>query len=295
MFHFGLGDVYWNLWVDRLRRSFSGTAKWHLQTWQNDAINLQFVVEKEQQIQKKIHISSWTGWVMSVVLNLYHSEVLYWIFLAGFCSAGWPVADTSEMPKVCWCQLTHVFLLLNQLDNPSTEVTNASLAQFSPGPGPGLVGISGIPSFLMLSVEKRFWKVAGWVCYLKKQKASIRKKKTQAKTDRNLSQVFLTLWISWRHQTLTFQPWENWCGCTDLLVSFWFWNILECWNADVVLSIQSQLSSDAASKLRSDYFVSALAALRGKQWPINPSTHQPMKMRAGRQLHFNFFFVWGGA
>lgn len=141
--------------------------------------------------------------------------------------------------------LTHVFLLLNQLDDPSTEVTNASLAQFSPGPGPGLVGISGIPSFLMLSVEKRFWKVVGWVCYLKKQKASIRKKKTQAKTDRNLSQVFLTLWISWRHQTLTFQPWENWCGCTDLLVSFWFWNILECWNADVVLSIQSQLSSDA--------------------------------------------------
>ena len=267
MFQFALGDVYWNLWVDRFRRSFSGTAKWHLQTckfvlrhwwimmngktrfhpfkypWQNDAINLQFVVEKEQQIQKKIHISSWTGWVMSVTF-LYHSEVLYWICLAGFCSAGWPVADTSEMPKVFWCQLTHVFLLLNQLDNPSTEVTNASLAQFSPGPGPGLVGISGIP-FLMLSVEKRFWKVVGWVCYLKKQKASIRKKKTQAKTDRNLSQVFLTLWIIWRHQTLTFQPWENWCGCTDLLVSFWFWNILECWNADVVLSIQSQLSSDA--------------------------------------------------
>lgn len=171
--------------------------------------------------------------------------MLYWICLAGFFSAGWPVADTSEMPKVFWCQLTHVFLLLNQLDNPSTEVTNASLAQFSPGPGPGLVGILGIPSFLMLSVEKRFWKVVGWVCYLKKQKASIRKKKTEAKTDRNLSQVFLTLWISWRHQTLTFQPWENWCGCTDLLVSFWFWNILECWNADVVLSIQSQLSSDA--------------------------------------------------
>ena len=171
--------------------------------------------------------------------------MLYWICLAGFFSAGWPVADTSEMPKVFWCQLTHVFLLLNQLDNPSTEVTNASLAQFSPGPGPGLVRISGIPSLLMLSLEKRFWKVVGWVCYLKKQKASIRKKKTQAKTDRNLSQVFLTLWISWRHQTLTFQPWENWCGCTDLLVSFWFWNILECWNADVVLSIQSQLSSDA--------------------------------------------------
>lgn len=170
MFQFALGDVYWNLWVDRFRRSFSGTAKWHLQTckfvlrhwwimmngktrfhpfkypWQNDAINLQFVVEKEQQIQKKIHISSWTGWVMSVTF-LYHSEVLYWICLAGFCSAGWPVADTSEMPKVFWCQLTHVFLLLNQLDNPSTEVTNASLAQFSPGPGPGLVRISGIPSF----------------------------------------------------------------------------------------------------------------------------------------------------
>ena len=73
----------------------------------------------------------------------------------------------------------------------STEVTNASLAQFSPGPGPGLVGISGIMFlFLMLSVSEE---TAKTVCRMSmlSQNVSIQKKKAHTKNKKEVTRVLI--------------------------------------------------------------------------------------------------------
>ncbi len=136
MFQFGSGDVYWNLWVDRLRRSFSGTAKWHFKTlqicfgtlmnWEDAVPPFWIPVAKWHDksticCRKGAKDSKEDPYFLldrlSVTFSCLIQNVENWlcncgnsICLAGFFTAGWPVADTSEMPKVFWCvQLTHVF------------------------------------------------------------------------------------------------------------------------------------------------------------------------------------------